>query len=86
MANKGGRPRKLGDPAKGKRVTDLRAARNRQKERMWAEIQQLDVGIAKALKDFQDSGAGLSAMCEAYGTKDRRTVLGLLRLLNKESK
>lgn len=85
MARRVGRPKKEGDPRLGKKVRDLRVARERHKARMWAEVKQKDVGIAKALKEFQASGAGLTAMCEAYGTKDRRTILELLRLLDEEN-
>ena len=80
MGKRGPKP-KVGDYRMIPKIRKLREKRFALKERQANQLDAADLEIAKALKAYKESGASLNLMCEAYGTKDKRTVLNLLARL-----
>lgn len=80
MAKRGPKP-KVGDYRMIPKIKRLREKRFALKAKHAEQLHAVDLEIARALKAYQESGASLNLMCEAYGTKDKRTVLNLLARL-----
>lgn len=81
MAKRGPKPR-VGDYRMVPKIKRLRDKRFALKEKQAEALDAADREIARALLAYKNSGATLAAMCEAYGTKDKRTVLNLLARLD----